>query len=101
MIACDVAVKLLLPELHITARPFEVLAIVSMPETPVDEDYCLSGGKYEIGLARKPTPAKPIPETAGMQGLAQKKLRCCVFAFYAGHHPAARSRIDNVRHTFV
>lgn len=72
-----------------------------MPKAAVYENDGVSRRKNKIWLTRKPASAKPVAEAKGMQGFAYKKLWRGVFIFNTRHHPASRSRIDNVRHTFV
>jgi hypothetical protein len=46
------------------------LAVVPVPETPMNEDDSFPGGKYKIGTARKVFPMKPEAIAQPMRGLS-------------------------------
>lgn len=53
----------------------------------------------QVGFARQPTPAKPVPKPLCVQRPPEKQFRRRVFPLDARHHAAASSRIDNVCHS--
>lgn len=73
------------------------MARMAMPETAMHEDHGVPSSEDQIGAAREPPVVQPVAEAARMQALADQKLRFRVLAPDAGHHPAARFRIDDIR----
>lgn len=72
-------------------------ALVSMPEAAVHEDHGMVLWKDQIRLAGK-VPVDPVTQAHAVQVATYNQFRFGVFPSNAGHHPAARCRIDDVCH---
>ena len=62
-------------------------AVVSMPETTVDEADGLMTREYEVGLARKALVVQPVSETTRVKCTTQNHLGARVLASNTRHHP--------------
>lgn len=94
----DIFVDLLNPEIIIGVGPFEVSTLMPMPKTAMYEDGNFPGRKDQVRTAGQSSTTKPVPESSGMQCLANKQFRFGVLASDAGHHPAPCGFVYNVCH---
>ena len=86
LISCPVPCKLRFPEFHIRFRYDEVTAaLMSMPETTVDEDYRLVFPHHDIRCPGQPSDIHPEPVSTAEQVFAYHQLRLRVLATDPGH----------------
>lgn len=90
------------PEFRPSLWNLEVFAsAMPVPETAMDEYNRLVFRENQIGFAGKVFDMKPVTEAPLVQGFADQHFRFGVLATDTGHHPAAGSRIDNIRHSML
>lgn len=97
-VAHAVAGNFLLPEIPACCWQTIQMAIVAMPETAMNEDRRFVFWKNEVGPAWN-IGMKPIPESLPVKSGAKVALRFRIRSSNPGHHPAARCRIDDIRHS--
>ena len=66
--------------------PFEKMAVMAVPEAPVDENHNLSPGHRYVGLSRKFFVVQSVAITPGIQSFSYCQLRLGILAPYTGHH---------------
>jgi hypothetical protein len=69
-----------------------------MPETSMNYNKRAIFWKHNIRLARNIFCMKPETEAKGVKPLSEENFRASVFRSDTGHHAAAGSRVNNVRH---
>lgn len=69
-----------------------------MPETAMNEDYCMVFRQHDIRMSRQLPVMQPVPETVTVQILPDDHLRLRILAPYPGHHPAAGFLVDDIGH---
>lgn len=72
------------------------MAAMPMPEAAVYEHSDPLSGKHQIRPAREFPSIKAEPEAGSVEQRADGAFRVGVAAADAGHHPAARGRINDV-----
>lgn len=98
LIARDVRVNLCFPELPSGAGPFEKMAIMSVPETPVNKHNGVVPPEDNIWSPGKTRIMQSVSEATTIQPLPDEEFRLCIATTNAGHHPAPGRRVDNVSH---
>jgi len=85
LIACCVAADLLLPECRSCGGHGSQVAVVRVPETPVDEQHGTTLCENQIGLTRKVALVQSVAQALRVEGLADDQLWLCVRASDAAH----------------
>lgn len=74
------------------------MTVVTVPEAPMDEYHSIVFRKYEIRGSWQFAVMQPEAEAHAMQAPTYYHFRLGILASYAGHHPAADFRGNNVSH---
>ena len=99
----DVCLEFLAPFFGICRRPLEKVALVTMPEAAIDENYGPILGKDDIRPSGKAPRVQPEPEPTPMQLTPDGELGRRVLAPDSCHHPGSCRSVDYVchKHPFV
>lgn len=98
-VAYHIACKFLQPECCIAFRYGCVTTIfVPMPKTAMHKNHCPVTRQNDIRLSWQFADMQPEAEPVPVQETSHQLFRLRVAAAYAGHHPAAGCRIDNIGH---
>lgn len=90
-VALDICLQFVPPELLVgSGRGRVTTAVVSMPETAVDEHRRLVLGKYKIRRSGQLSDMKSIPKSFGKKKGSKCPFRPCVLSANARHHAAAQ-----------
>lgn len=95
-IAFLVAADLLPPEILSGARRAEQRAVVPVPEAAMHKDGSPPAWKHHIRPPGQAPVMQNEPEAERVKAAPYDHLGLRVLALYAGHHAAARSRIDYI-----
>jgi hypothetical protein len=95
-----VAVDLGLPEPLSRIWHPEQVTIVPMPEAAVYQQHGPIFWERQVGLSRYVSWMKPVAESECVERTPKQHFGLCVLAADAGHHPAARLCIDDIRQQF-
>ena len=74
------------PEFGPGCWPFEKMAVMAVPEAPVDQNHNLFPGHHYVGLSRKFFVVQSVAITPGIQSFSYCQLRLGILALYTGHH---------------
>lgn len=74
------------------------MAIVAVPEAPVDEDQRAVLRKCNVRLSREFVVVYPEPEALSMKRGTNQYLRFRVFALDAAHHSGTGRLVDDIGH---
>ena len=74
------------PEFGPGCWPFEKMAVMAVPEAPVDENHNLSPGHHYVGRSGKFFIVQSVAITPGVQSFSYCQLRLGILALYTGHH---------------
>jgi hypothetical protein len=97
-VTLPVALDLRLPEVLPGRWHLEEVAVVLVPEAPLDKDDGLSSGKNKVRLSGQPFVVDAIPQAEREQGFPDGDLRLRVLAFDASHHLATLLGRNDVCH---
>lgn len=70
-----------------------------MPKASVNEYHGIPLWEYKVGAPRKMLGMKAVTQAARVQRASDDLFWLCVLCAYTGHHPAARSLVDNICHS--
>lgn len=84
-ISLHVFTDFLKPEISIGFWPFEIFAVVFVPETAVYKNSFLFSGKNDIWFSGQIFSVKSVSISIVPEPFAYDNLRFCVFPFYLGH----------------
>ncbi len=74
------------------------MAVMTVPETPVNQHQNLSTRHHYVGLAREFFIVQSVSVTTGMQSFSYCELRLGILAPYTGHHFRSFFFVYNVDH---
>lgn len=86
------------PEFGPGCWPFEKMAVMAMPEAPVDKHHNLSPRHYYVGLTGKVFIVQSVAITPGVQSFSYCQLRLGILTLYTGHHLRSLSFVYNIDH---
>ncbi len=78
--------------------PFEQMAVVPMPETPVDKDDRIIFWQDQVRFTGKTFVVKPVTESFSEKRFSYHQLWLGVLSTDAGHHAATRLLANNISH---
>lgn len=93
-----IGLDLLSPEFPACHRPFEQMAVMAMPKTPVHKNNGMVLPNNKIGLSRQSLVMQAVTDILRKERLSYLKFWCGILPLDAGHHPAARFPVDDVGH---
>ena len=85
IIVPSVAAYFFIPELGVRGGAFEPVAVVSVPETTMDEDDRALLPEHQVRPARQVGRMKPIPLAESMKPATENEFGLCVAALDCGH----------------
>ena len=89
------------PEPCIAGRCRGILAaLMTMPETSVNENYDAVSGKDEIRRTGQPPVVQPIAQPLTVEKAPNQHLRTGILAANSGHHSRADSSADDIDHDY-
>jgi hypothetical protein len=98
VVVISVAVNFCFPEIFAGSWKPEQMAVVSMPETPIDENCYVITGQDDVRFSRQIFNMEPEAESVPVKKLPYLVFWSCVYGPDTRHHPAAGFTIYYIRH---
>lgn len=96
LVPCPIRIDLGSPELRPGFWQPEQVAVMAVPEAPVDEDHCPVFGQHDIRAAGQAGAPKAVAEAEGMEAAADLQLDLRVFPSDPRHQRGTLFRADDV-----
>jgi hypothetical protein len=100
-VALSVSGNLGAPEIGTRRRKPEQRTVVAVPEAAVNEQYRSKSREHQIRFAGERCNMKPVTKAACEEFPAQFDFRFRIAPANAGHHPAARGGVHDIRQLSV
>lgn len=90
-----------MPEIWPCFWPFEQAALMSMPKTTMNKNYCMIAGAYNIWFPSQLSNINFKSKSMSVQPTPHHYLRFSIFIPNTGHHPASGWPIYYVIHKLL